>query len=200
MADTGAPWFIPYVEPGDLVRDYPAASEALGTAIAAGLSGAAVGVVAVESVLKTDTFSASVAAGAAVSVTDLDITYTLSDATNQLLILANFNANNGGGRGAVGLQVVDGSTPIAVGDVAGNRPSVTAGGETSTTANSSIVISPAVQFLYSPGDTVAHTYTVQAININTGTQTLFVNRTSIDSNDKRNPRGASSLTLMEIKV
>jgi len=40
MADTGSPWFIPYVEPGDLVRDYPAASEALGTAIAAGLTAA----------------------------------------------------------------------------------------------------------------------------------------------------------------
>jgi hypothetical protein len=40
MPDTGAPWNIPYVEPADLVRDYPAADEAQALAIAAGLSSA----------------------------------------------------------------------------------------------------------------------------------------------------------------
>ena len=40
MADTGAPWNIPYVEPSDLVRDYPAADEAQANAIAAALSAA----------------------------------------------------------------------------------------------------------------------------------------------------------------
>ena len=40
MADTGAPWNIPFVEPTDLVRDYPAADEAQALAVAAGLSAA----------------------------------------------------------------------------------------------------------------------------------------------------------------
>lgn len=40
MADTGAPWNIPYIEPSDIVRDYPAADEAQALAIAAALSGA----------------------------------------------------------------------------------------------------------------------------------------------------------------
>ena len=40
MADTGAPWNIPFVEPTDLVRDYPAADEAQALAIAAGLTDA----------------------------------------------------------------------------------------------------------------------------------------------------------------
>lgn len=40
MADTGAPWNIPYVEPADLVRNYPAANELMADAIAAGLSAA----------------------------------------------------------------------------------------------------------------------------------------------------------------
>jgi hypothetical protein len=37
MPDTGAPYFIPYVEPTDLVRDYPDASEDLALAIVAAL-------------------------------------------------------------------------------------------------------------------------------------------------------------------
>ena len=40
MADTGAPHFIPYVEPTDLVREYPAADEAQALAGAAGLTAA----------------------------------------------------------------------------------------------------------------------------------------------------------------
>ena len=38
MADTGAPWNIPYVEPTDLVRDYPAADEAQALAVAGHLT------------------------------------------------------------------------------------------------------------------------------------------------------------------
>jgi hypothetical protein len=38
MADTGNPWFIPFAEPSDLVRDWPALSSAVGTAVAAGLT------------------------------------------------------------------------------------------------------------------------------------------------------------------
>jgi hypothetical protein len=38
MADTGAPWNIPFAEPSDLVRDWPALSEDVADAVAAGLS------------------------------------------------------------------------------------------------------------------------------------------------------------------
>lgn len=38
MADTGAPWEIPYAEPGDLVRDWPALSEDVADAVADGLT------------------------------------------------------------------------------------------------------------------------------------------------------------------
>jgi hypothetical protein len=40
MADTGAPWFIPYAEPADLVRDWPGLSEDVADAVAAGLTAA----------------------------------------------------------------------------------------------------------------------------------------------------------------
>jgi hypothetical protein len=60
MADTGNPWFIPFAEPSDLVRDWPALSSAVGTAVAAGLSAAGnagIGSNVVQTV-KTDTFTA----------------------------------------------------------------------------------------------------------------------------------------------
>jgi hypothetical protein len=40
MADTGAPWFIPYAEPSDLVRDWPALSEDVAEKVADALTGA----------------------------------------------------------------------------------------------------------------------------------------------------------------
>jgi hypothetical protein len=40
MADTGAPWNIPFAEPSDLVRDWPALSEDVADAVAAGLTAA----------------------------------------------------------------------------------------------------------------------------------------------------------------
>ena len=41
MADTGAPWSIPYAEPADLVRDWPELSEDVADAVASALTTAA---------------------------------------------------------------------------------------------------------------------------------------------------------------
>lgn len=40
MPDTGAPWNIPYIDPTDLVIDYPVANEDMADAVAAGLTSA----------------------------------------------------------------------------------------------------------------------------------------------------------------
>jgi hypothetical protein len=40
MPDTGAPYFIPFAAPADLVRDWPDLSEDVALAIASGLSAA----------------------------------------------------------------------------------------------------------------------------------------------------------------
>ena len=74
MADTGAPWNIPFVEPTDLVRDYPAADEAQALAVAAGLTAAAVGkvlqvVTATDSVDRTTSSSSFVSANLSASLT-----------------------------------------------------------------------------------------------------------------------------------
>jgi hypothetical protein len=204
MADTGAPWNIPYVEPADLVRDYPAADEAQALAIAAGLS-AAGGLVAVKHALFTGTQSNSTASGANFAVTDLSITHTLADAANKLIISAYFGVaasslDTTGPSGFVGIAVADDGNLIGIGDAAGNRVRVGAGGQTAPSTGTLHVTMPSVTFVYEPGDTAAHTFTVRAINIRTNTRTIYINRSQGDDDNSEHSRGSSALTIMEVKV
>jgi hypothetical protein len=82
--NTGAPWNIPYVEPSDLVRDYPAADEAQALAIAAGLDAASV-VVAVSQVMTVTNFTTASTGGA--DLTDVEVTVTPAAATNRFLMM-----------------------------------------------------------------------------------------------------------------
>ena len=168
----------------------------------AGLSGFG-GLVAVKHVLKTNTQSSPVTAGGTVAVSGLSITHTLSDATNKLIISAYFGAaGTTQNRGGVGLIVLDGSTPLAVGASPGSRGPVTAGGSVSDTspATTTIVTMPSATFVYEPGDTNSHTYSVSAYNFDTVTQTLYINRTRNDADDVFNPRTASGLIIQEVSV
>jgi hypothetical protein len=202
MADTGAPWNIPYVEPTDLVRQYPAADEAQALAVAAGLS-AAGGLVAVKHVLFTATQSASVTAGSNVAVTNLSIAHTLADPTNKLIITAFLGAaGSSEGRAPVGIAVADDGTLINIGDADGSRTRVTAGGRVSETGSGFIVTMPSITTVYTPTSdpSAEHTYTVRAININTSTRTLLINRYETNNDDAISPLAVSAMTLMEVKV
>jgi len=121
------------------------------------------GLVAVESALKTDTFTASVGAGGNVAVTDLSITHEVSDPANKLIISAFFGAAaNSNQAGNVGIAVHDGTSLIAVGDAGVNQTQVTAGGFISQTgaSNAPLVVSmPSATFVHTPG-TGSKTYTV----------------------------------------
>jgi hypothetical protein len=200
MPDTGPPWNIPYVEPTDNPRVYPQASEDLADAIADGLD-AAGGLVAVKHVLKTDTFSASLSAGANTTVTGLSITHTLADASNKLIINAYFGAvANTNGDAGVGLAIADGSTLIGVGDAASSRTSAGAGGVYWPSTPNNAVGVPSVVFVYEPGDAVSHTYTVRAVNLVTDTRTVLINRSQVDTDAAGLPRTASALVIQEVKV
>jgi hypothetical protein len=200
MPDTGAPWNIPYVDPTDLVRDYPQASEDLADAIADGLT-AAGGLVAVKHALFTGTQTNSTASGGSFAVDDLSITHTLASATNRLIISAYFGvAGHSNGRGQVGIVVADDGSPIGRGDSAGSRPRVGAGGRVANTFGTGTVTMPSVTFVYEPGDTAEHTYTVRALNLEGSTRTLFINRTEDDSNNADNPRASSGFVIQEVKV
>ena len=199
MADTGAPWNIPFVEPTDLVRDYPAADEAQALAVAAGLS-AAGGLVAVKSAIFTGVQSASTAAGAALDITDLSITHEVADASNRLIITATVGVSaSSEDRGDTAMAVFDGSAYIGVGDADGPRTRVLAGGRTNSSADDNASQKLSGTFVHTPG-TGSKTYTLRLINSLSATRTLFVNRTSNDLNDPLGVRGISSLVIQEVKV
>jgi hypothetical protein len=162
------------------------------------------GLVAVKSALKTDTFTASVGAGGNVAVTDLSITHEVSDPSNKLIISAFFGAAaNSKGRGNVGLAIHDGTSLIAVGDTAGSRTEVSAGGviignSTGDLINSNVTM-PSVSFVHAPG-AGSKTYTVRGVNIDTVTRTLFINRNEDDLDNGQRPRAVSSLLIQEVAV
>lgn len=83
MPDTGAPWNIPYVEPSDLVRTYPAADELQALAIAAGLTAAST-LKQIKNVITTADFTTS--SGTDVDLTGVTVTVVPSDATNRIVM------------------------------------------------------------------------------------------------------------------
>jgi len=198
---TGAPWNLPYVSATDNPRVFPAADQAQAEAVAAGLS-AAVGLVSVKTALFAGTQSSSVATGANVAVTDLTITHTLADAANRLILMAYLGAagNASSHAGQVGIAIADDGTLIGIGNAEGSRTRVGAGGRAWGSANSTAVTMPSIHLVYTPGDAVAHTYTVRAINVVAGTETVFVNRSPSDTDAATSSRAVSVLTLMEVQV
>jgi hypothetical protein len=156
-------------------------------------------IIAVKDALKTDTFSASVTAGSNVAVTDLSITHALSNSSNKLIISAYFGlAGSTAQRGECGIAVANDGTVIGAGGSAGSRTLVGSGGRVSQAADVDVVALPSVQFVYAPGDTSSHTYTVRAVNISGSTRTLYVNRSELDSDAAFNSRGSSVLVIQEV--
>ena len=198
-SDTGAPWNLPYPEDTDLVRDGASDIEALAEAVADGLD-AAGELVAVKSALFTGTQTASVTASDNVAVTNLSITHTLAAATNRLIISAYLGtAANSASRAQVGIAVADDGALIGIGDADGSRTRVGAGGVSGANSTTAALM-PSVTFVYAPGDTASHTYTVRAINIRSDTRTLYINRLEDDTNDANRPRASSGFVIQEVKV
>jgi len=195
MPDTGAPWNIPYVEAADLVSDWPADSLALANAIDAGLDAANVGIGSnVVSVVKTDTFSASVALGASTTVTGLSLSFTPTSATSKVLVLCQIT----GGRAAASRQYAAlraGGTLIDVGAAAGSRQQVGTGwGHADTNATSGTFL----MALHSPATTSAVTYDVVVSHSHTTTDTVYVNRGSTDADAARTGRSSSIIVAIEV--
>jgi hypothetical protein len=179
MADTGNPWFIPFAEPSDLVRDWPALSSAVGTAVAAGLTAANIALG--PNVVQT------------VKTTRSTVTITPSAATSKVLVIANLNIGNGGSEFTY-VKLRRDSTDLFIGDTAGSRIRSTAmsRGGTETSAFQHMVTAT---FLDSPGVATATTYGVQMrVTGNTGT----VNRSGDDGDSANRTRTASSITAIEV--
>ena len=158
------------------------------------------GLVEVKSAIFQDTQSASVAASSNVAVTDLSITHAVADASNKLIISAFIGAMGGSdGRGRVGIAVHDGTGLIVIGNAASSRTRVTAGGLSVVASSTEQVVSRAVTFVHTPG-AGSKTYTVRAVNITDGTQTLYINRSEADADNGNNTRAVSSIVIQEVSV
>jgi hypothetical protein len=161
--------------------------------------GEASGLVAVKHALFTGTQTGATATN--LSVTNLSIVHETADAANNLIISAFIGVaacNNG--RANVGIGVHDGTNLIAIGDTAGSRNRVSAGGMQVLATSNLQTCSPSITFVHTPG-AGSKTYTVRAINIASGTQTLFINRSEQDGDTNVNvTRGVSALVIQEVKV
>jgi hypothetical protein len=197
MPDTGAPWNIPYVDDSDLVRDFPTADEAQALAIAAGLTDAAV-IRQVVSTTKTDTFSASVNAGAiSAEVTGLQVTITPETNTNKIIIIAMLTTGASIGSQQNYTTLFRGGSALtgATGDAAGTRQRVSTGQQPDGT---SALYEQTIVFFDSPASTSALTYGVALSHGRTSAQTLYVNRSDGDADSNTIARGISSITAIEV--
>ena len=154
----------------------------------------------VVSTAKTDTYSASIAAGAFDSgnVTGLDASITPTSATSKVLIIAQIQGSYSGGRGVAAGAIYRGGTAIGVGDAASNRSQITGeswgGSSTDTQASATVV------FLDSPATTSATTYGWRIWNTNSITRTYYINRSSDDTDLAYFGRSISTMTLLEVSA
>jgi hypothetical protein len=191
MADTGNPWFIPFAEPSDLVRDWPALSSAVGTAVAAGLSAAGnagIGSNVVQTV-KTDTFTVS--GTTLTEIPSFTATITPTSDTSKILVICFVNYS-GDGTG-LGVLYRD-ATQLFIGDAAGSRTRATVGFLSSTFG----MDQGTVVFLDSPNTTSPVTYSFRVAKNTSGTVT--VNRQFEDADSGLRIRAASSITAVEVKA
>ena len=151
----------------------------------------------VVSAVKTDTFSASVGAGASTALTGLTASITPSSTSSKLLIEFAISGQSDVTDRSMGFVITaNGSAVSSLGDSAGSR--VRATFITSNQANTSNSQTTSGTFLYSPGSTSAQTIGVNLVMINTVTANVFVNRSVTDSDNQSTARTISTLTVMEV--
>jgi hypothetical protein len=154
----------------------------------------------VVSVAKTDTFSASVATDAVVSVTGFSVSITPSSATNKILILASLNyggsLDGGSTNNPIHTILMRNASAIGVGDAASTRRRATS--TTSGITLTSLMTHSSIVFLDAPADTNPITYSINIGHLSSVGQTLYLNRSAADTDSARNPRMISTITALEI--
>jgi hypothetical protein len=154
-------------------------------------------VLQVVSTTKTDTFSASVAAGSFAAVTGLTATITPQSATSKILVIASVSAGSATAADGVSAKITGGNSASYVGTLNGSRTQSAAIGRASTVA-STLNLS----YLDSPATTAATTYGVSITFTETGTSpvTVYCNRGRNDTNAAYTMSTASTITVMEISA
>jgi hypothetical protein len=150
----------------------------------------------VVSTAKTNTFTTS--SQTFTTVTGLTATITPSSTSNKVLVTAQISytpADSLGTNGMGFFKVTRGGTDIYIGDAASNRVRTVFGGRNQVVGDL-VLLSGSIQFLDSPSSTSALTYQVEARGVDGSS--VFVNVASSDQDVNNRPRGASSITVMEV--
>lgn len=151
-------------------------------------------VVAVKSAIKTDT--QSLAASTWTDVTGLSVTYTPTSASNKILVVASVQGGCSATSCAVAFRLVRDSTAIGVADAASNRIQA---GAVNYPVQDGLLTTAAMAVLDSPATTASTVYKVQFRRFyDSGSGTVYVNRSHSDTDATNYARGASTITIYEV--
>ena len=149
------------------------------------------------SVIKTDSFSASVAQGA-FSSNCIELSYTAASTSNKLLIMANLTIGYQHSQSVRMRFDIGGSTVDSVtGDASGNRTRTTTEAFLSSQNQMSNM---SFNFIHSSPATSSTTYGCQIGAKDNSTQTVYLNRSHGDLNYDYGSRCASSLIILEFEA
>jgi hypothetical protein len=151
-------------------------------------------VLQVVSTAKTDSFSASTSAGVYTDITGLSVSITPSSATSKILVIAMVSGSGAIGSNFAAVQLVRASTAIALADTAGSR--LSSSSQLAQIAADAMTALP-ITFLDSPATTSSTTYKIQGCSAG-GTGTVYINRSTNDTNNSSAIRGVSTITVLEI--
>jgi hypothetical protein len=148
--------------------------------------------------VKTDTFSTS--SNSFTAITGLTATITPTSTSSKILILLDTKGSQSTGDStAIHLRLTGGNSAAYIGGADGNRTRVAAGlgfgGDPGVQLRRGFFAMVA-NYLDSPATTSSVTYGVD-IRMN-GSGTVYINRSGEDTDLSISPRGASSITLMEV--
>jgi phage-related tail fiber protein len=144
--------------------------------------------------VKSDAFSTT--STSLVDVSGLSVTITPTSASSKILVTVDLFISSS--HFVSHAQLLRGTTQLYKGNAAGNRPRDTISFSQNDSGDGIMQRSSAT-YLDSPSTTSATTYKVQASQRKDGGHTCYINRTEQDRDTTGyDPRGASSITVMEI--
>jgi len=131
-------------------------------------------------------------------VTGLSRSITPTDNTNKVLVRAVITCAAASATDGIYFKLYRDSTAIGIGTSIGSRTATGGGAQLGTLYGLQTCV---IEFYDSPATTSAVSYNVQVGQINNaGTITCYVNRSVTDTNSSVFPRGASTITCMEVTV
>ena len=148
-------------------------------------------VLQVVSTTKTDTFSTS--STTFTDITGLSVSITPSSASSKILVIVNVLGSQDVNGNRIFMKLLRDSTSICIGDAAGSRDRVSFGSSSYETV---FMTTWSQNYLDSPSTTSATTYKIQ---MRVSGTTGYINRADDDTDSSIYQRGASSITVMEIK-